>query len=125
MNNMHNKRLGSWGEDIAADFLKRHGYAIIEKNYYTRFGEIDIIAREDNVMIFVEVKTRMSLDYGWPEEAIDRRKIRHLFKTADIYMADNRLYEKYDFRFDAISIILDKKNRKAKIRHFENVAEAL
>jgi putative endonuclease len=70
--------LGSWGESIAAKFLTRKGYIILERNFRCRLGEIDIIALDRKSIIFIEVKTRRNQKYGLPCEAVNTQKIRHL-----------------------------------------------
>ena len=84
-------KLGRRGEAIAVSFLKRQGYKIIERNYRSKLGEIDIIAREKDNIVFVEVKTRRSDDFGLPQEAVSYRKQYRLTKIALGYLAYHRL----------------------------------
>jgi len=117
---------GSQGEQIAADFLKKNGYAIMEMNYKNsagrRLGEIDIIAQKDSEYVFVEVKTRNYEKYKdtLPEENITYNKLRKLEKIANAYLLKQHWRDK-PFRFDAISIWLDLASRKAKIKHLPNI----
>lgn len=83
---MSNKTVGDKGEDIACDFLKKQGYKILERNFRIRGGEIDIVAKDKNYLVFVEVKTRYSYDYGLPVESITPWKIKYLLKTAQFYL---------------------------------------
>ncbi len=82
---MHNKRLGRAGEDRAARFLKRHGYKIVARNYRTPYCEVDIIALKGDVLAFVEVKTRLTDEYGTPSEAVDGRRQRAYCRAAENY----------------------------------------
>ncbi len=82
---MSNQTLGQLGENTAVKFLKQQGYRIVERNFQTPFGEIDIIAIDDDTLVYVEVKTRSSNAIGVPEEAVDSRKLQHLLKAASYY----------------------------------------
>jgi putative endonuclease len=94
-------RLGKSGEERAAGYLRKKGYDILEKNYRCRFGEIDIIASKDGVLVFVEVKTRSSADYGFGYESVTQSKQGKLVKTAQFYMSGRA---EVPARFDVISI---------------------
>lgn len=78
---LDNKRIGKKGELLAEKLLERQGYEILERNFHTRFGEIDIVAIDGDTLIFVEVKTRIGDKFGKPEEAVGRRKIRAITKA--------------------------------------------
>lgn len=99
------KSTGTRGEDIAATFLKKQGYKIVEKNHHQRYGEIDIIAREGDTLVFVEVKTRRSDKYGNPLEAIDRRKQQKMSLVALGYLNNNKMMD-CAARFDVVAIML-------------------
>ena len=87
---------GRVGEEVACDYVKKLGYEIIEKNYRNKMGEIDIIAKDKNEIVFIEVKTRCQKIYGSPSEAVDRRKKRHIYHVAEFYLIINKLtLEKY------------------------------
>ena len=105
---------GRLGETFAAEYLVRQGYVIVEKNYRRPFGEIDIVARERGVLVFVEVKTRHASGYGTPVEAVDARKQRQLSRIAQDYLLNGRLIDTAA-RFDVIGVILDAHNRPAEI----------
>jgi putative endonuclease len=108
------------GEDLACEFLKKKGYKIIERNFRKGYGEIDIICVKDNVLIFVEVKTRTSNKFGTPFEAISYFKLKSLLKTAEFYKVLNpRLPDA--LRIDAISVLLDYSNNPVSIEHIENI----
>lgn len=96
-------RLGVAGERIAKIYLRLKGFSILETNYESRYGEIDIIAREKNTIAFVEVKTRKSEGFGEPEEAVNIRKRRKIILCARYYIRRKRL-EDFNFRFDIVSI---------------------
>lgn len=100
-----NKRaLGGRYEDIAAAFLSQKGYRILERNYHTRLGEIDIIATEGNYLCFVEVKYRSNLGFGYPSEAVDKRKQKKIIESALIYIKSKCLLGQA-YRFDVVEII--------------------
>lgn len=100
---------GTKGEIFAVDFLKKKDFKIVETNYKTKIGEIDIIAQDKNVIVFVEVKRRETLAFGRPIEAVDFRKQSKIRKVAEIYlMSKNKYYS--DVRFDVIEILGDEIN---------------
>lgn len=76
---------GKHGEDLATSFLQKHGYKIIDRNFRTRGGEIDIVALDGNTLVYVEVKARTSGEFGLPEEAVTRQKIKFLQRAAKFY----------------------------------------
>ncbi len=80
------RTLGAWGEEKAARFLSQQGYEIVERNFHSRFGEIDLIARKDSFLVFVEVRLRKDTRYGTPEETVDARKQQKLRLTAEYYL---------------------------------------
>lgn len=112
-----NHQLGKKGEAMAAEYLRRKGYQIIKQNFYTRYGEVDIICTQGRDIIFVEVKTRSNTKFGFPEEAITYKKKQHIRKAALIYLnqTDGNFRE---LRFDVITILFD--GEKANINHIEN-----
>jgi len=80
---------GKYGENLAIEYLKRHGYKIIDRNFRIRGGEIDIIALEKSTLVFIEVKTRTSLRFGYPQEAVTKSKIYFLERAAKFYRNAN------------------------------------
>ena len=99
------KELGRQGEEKAARYMMERGYKIIERNYYTRFGELDIICTKGKDIYFVEVKTRTNLKFGYPEEAITHKKIENLRKAAVIYLKNfDRPFGQ--MHFDGITILI-------------------
>lgn len=97
---------GRKGEQLACKFLKKCGYKVVEKNYKCKYGEIDIVAVENEVLCFVEVKSRKRTDYGLPEEYVDKRKQQKLIKTSLIYNISTKT-DICDKRFDVVSVDLN------------------
>ena len=110
---------GKQGENLAAEYLEKKGYTIIEKNWrYSRLGEIDIIARDGSTLVFIEVKTRTSQAFGHPIEAITPQKLHTLQKLAEIYRGKNATGEYDRVRLDVIGILTGATND---ITHIEGV----
>jgi putative endonuclease len=103
------KILGKEGEDTAARYLKQQGYRIIERNYSTRNGEIDLIAMHDGALVFVEVKTRTSDAFGAPELAVNQRKQQRMVKAALGYIKYKNLHQ-VPCRFDVVAITTASEN---------------
>ena len=120
MGKKNTKQIGKIGEDLAVEFLKHNHYNILERNYRNRIGEIDIIAEDSGTLCFIEVKTRTSDNFGFPQEAVSRSKQRKIAQTVLVYLkAKNRI--KGDFRFDIIAIMLDETDKKKNINLIKNV----
>lgn len=115
----HKINLGFWGEKEAEIFLVKKGYTILETNFKTDFGEIDIIARIQGVIVFVEVKTRSNTHFGNPEEAITTSKSEHMLNSALAYMQDHPENDS-DWRIDVIAVNVNKTNNTSEFTHFEN-----
>jgi len=114
--------LGKHGEELASEFLESAGLRIIVRNYRNKTGEIDIIARDQETLVFVEVKTRKSLTYGQPYEAVSRKKQKQICRLALYYMTRNKHHDQA-VRFDVISIVMTS-NENPKIEHLINCFEA-
>lgn len=99
------RQLGDAGEDLAAAALKKQGYKILERNFTTPLGEIDLVARQGKFLVFVEVKTRKSARFGAPQEAVSPAKQARLKKLADYYLKQKRL-ESTPVRFDVVAITM-------------------
>ena len=114
----HNIDIGRRGEEAAVRYLEARDYEIIERNWSCRFGEADIIARDGNDLVFVEVKTRTNIEHGFPEEAVDAAKRAKYEKIAALYSRD---YEVIDIplRFDVVAILVTAPDR-ALWRHHVN-----
>lgn len=100
----HNQALGRWGEDLAAAYIISQGYAILERNYHTSYGELDIVAVHQDQIVFVEVKTRSNSSLGFPEDALTPAKVAHLMHAAHAYL------EKYpesppDWKIEVVAVI--------------------
>jgi putative endonuclease len=104
MASRQNIYLGKSGEDTALNFLKENGYKILVKNYKTKLGEVDIIAYDKNTLCFIEVKTRDSLRFGSPQEAVSHFKQRQISKVALQFLKRNNLLNK-KARFDVVSVV--------------------
>lgn len=121
-NKMKRKEKGNLGESLARDFLKRKGYRILETNYRCQFGEIDIIACFQDYLVFIEVRTKSSLNYGTPEESITATKIQHLERAVANYQ-QNHLNLPTLWRADLVAVELDGRNQLKRIEHIENAFE--
>lgn len=119
---MGNQATGRRGERVASWYLRLHGYRILAHNYRTPYGELDLVARQGEEIVFVEVKTRTSKTYGYPEEAVHRTKLAHVVAAAEIYRTSERLTQQ-PFRIDVISVEPTGK-LLPKITHLRNVTSA-
>lgn len=113
---MNTRETGCTGEKRAASYLEAKGIQILERNFRCRFGEIDLIGREGDCIVFVEVKYRSSVSMGRPEEAVDFRKQRRICRAALYYLSSRHL-ENCSVRFDVIAILGED------ITHFEHAFE--
>jgi len=115
---MHNRqKIGNIGEDLAVRYLRNGGYEIIGRNYRFERSEIDIVARDSNVLVFVEVKARRSKSFGEPEEAVTERKRKRLLKVAEGYLYEHGIKD-VECRFDVLSIYFH--GGKVDIKHIRN-----
>lgn len=114
-----NLEIGYWGEQTAKIYLQNKGYRIIEKNYRTKYAEIDLIARDKSILVFVEVRTRKDELFGSPEDSINRDKMRKLTRNAEAYAARKKYTKEY--RIDVICIVLNEEKGTRRIDHYENV----
>ncbi len=113
------KLLGREGEDLAARFLMKQGYRILERNYSTRSGEIDLVALHDGAVVFVEVKTRTSHAFGAPELAVNPRKQQRMVKAALAYIKYKKLHQ-VPCRFDVVAITTA---AEQEVEHIRNAFE--
>ena len=104
---MNRRAVGTKYEAAAAAYLEKEGYQFIEKNFYGRHGEIDLIAKDGCCLVFIEVKYRKNQGSGMPWEAVDRRKQQRLIVTAKEYVAVRNLPLEISYRFDVVSILGD------------------
>ena len=115
----HNQRIGQWGEETAVKHLTKLGYEILARNIRTPYGEIDVVVRQGDMIIFVEVKTRTSNTMGLPEESITARKRQHMISAAEHYAAASEIDH---WQIDVISIE-GKPGSEPKITYFENALQ--
>ncbi len=111
---MNTKILGASGEQQAAKFLKEKGYKILETNFSNKIGEIDIIAKDKEFVVFVEVKARSTKAFGLPSEAVNFHKQQKVHQVALSYLKSKKILEKVQCRFDVVEVLGDE------IRHIEN-----
>lgn len=120
------QKTGQWGESQALQYLVRQGYTVVTTNYRKRFGEIDIIARDDDVLVFIEVKCRKRQTFGSPLEAVDGRKQRRIGRVAMAYLQTHNCGE-CNARFDVIAVQPDPQSESGKeralIEHIKNAFE--
>ncbi|MBR0130024.1 MAG: YraN family protein [Firmicutes bacterium] len=117
-NKTSNLTRGRWGEDKAADYLSSKGLTIIDRNYSTKIGELDIVASDGTCLIFAEVKTRTRTDKGLPAQFVSKAKMRRIALTAEIFRKAHPELYKYQPRFDIVEVLgLDS---GVYIRHIEN-----
>jgi len=116
----YNKQIGAWGEQAAVDYLIERGHRIIARNVRTPYGEIDIIAGQADVTVFIEVKTRTTKSMGLPEESITARKRGHMLSAAEYYAAEHEIER---WQVDAISVE-GKPGARPRITHFENAIQS-
>ena len=114
--------IGDAGEKIASGFLRKMGYRILESNFRTPFGEIDIIARQKRVIVFVEVKSRTTSSFGPPYLAVTKLKERHIIKNALFYLKRRRIVNAY-WRIDIVSVKLNYDRKLESIELIENAVE--
>ena len=112
----YNKRKGNYGETAAAGFLEAKGYVILERNYKRGSGEIDMIARDNDCIVFVEVKYRKTLSAGLPREAVTAAKQRIIKKTANYYIFEKQITNT-DMRFDVVEVV---GSEQLEIEHLDN-----
>jgi putative endonuclease len=133
MNNITEKRkTGNLGEDLACRFLMKHGFTVIERNYLKKCGEIDIIAKLNNILHFIEVKSvscetipgvsgETNNDYFRPEDNVHPWKLERIIKTIQIYLMENNVPHETNWQFDVITVHIDKKKLVSKVFIIENV----
>ena len=115
---MKAKTLGTNGENLAAHYLQSKGYEILKNNFTVRGGEIDLVTKQDNTLVFVEVKTRTSSSFGYGDESMNRLKKMRIHRAIQRYLGD----EDTDYRVDLVEIQLEPdKNTLKTINHFEDI----
>ena len=131
---VNTRKIGRIGESVAAKFLARKGYLILEKNYLRSVGEVDIVAEKGNTVRFVEVKSvsrengaqKQTSDFSRetgnyrPEEQVHPKKLQKIAKTAEVYMVEHE--DDREYQIDVVGVFLDQKARTARCRLYENVS---
>ena len=110
-----NLSVGRWGEQAAADYLREHGYEVTARNLRTPYGEIDLVARKDDITVFVEVKSRTGKSFGPPEIAVTPRKQAHMLACAEFYAQQNEIDH---WQIDVIAV--ERLKDRTEIIHFQN-----
>ena len=116
----HNQKIGEFGETLAKNYLIRHGYKIIDANVKLSYQELDIVALKDELIIFVEVKTRLSQFYGPAENAFQFTKMERFKRGMEMYIGNKNLYAE-EVRADLITVDIDQLKKTAKIKHYKDV----
>ncbi len=111
--------VGKWGESLAATYLETKGYEIYRRNFRTPYGEIDLVALDCGVTVFVEVKARTTRTFGFPEVSITPTKREHMLSAAQYFIANHPQFEN-DWRIDVIAIQGDPSGPPPEIVHYEN-----
>lgn len=115
------QQVGQMGEEAASKYLKEQGYNIVETNYRCKLGEIDIIARDGDMVVIVEVRTKTGLAFGRPEESINQEKARKLYRLALQYIQSN-YHRDIPSRIDLVAVMLEKSSGQVKeVKHIKNI----
>lgn len=104
---------------MAADYLEKKGYRVEERNFRTRFGEIDIICYDKDILVFVEVKTKIGHDFGEPEEMVNKSKLAKVQRMGEVYLQDEKL--EIPCRIDVVAIVLKEDGEVESLKHYEAV----
>jgi putative endonuclease len=112
-----NKFVGNLTETMAADYLAKKGFDIIERNFSNKFGEIDIIANDNNTLVFIEVKAKTGTDFGPPEDMITNHKLSKIRRMATLYLQDQKL----PCRIDVVAIVINHHRQLIRLTHYPNV----
>ncbi|MBI2008306.1 YraN family protein [Candidatus Amesbacteria bacterium] len=116
-----NRDVGRIGEGVAEEYLGEKGYELVIRNFSTRWGEIDLIMRDGERWVFVEVKTKKGWEFGTPEEMFTERKYNQVKRMATGYLASQALLLRSKCRIDMVAVELDGQNVPVAVRHYENV----
>lgn len=122
-----NYQTGKIGEQIAKELLIKKGYRILQSNFRTRFGEIDLVASKNKKLVFVEVKLKVGEDFGLPEEMISKAKLTQIRKMAEVFLQSNQqiIKDYFSFQIDAICIVFDQNKMSKRISHWENIGDEM
>ena len=116
------KEIGKFGENVACEYLEKIDYEILDRNFSCRQGEIDVVAYDskNNEVVFFEVKTRTNFNYGFPSEAVNKMKQRHILNSVKYYLYCKGLEDSF-VRIDVIEIVIDTTHFKYKLNHLKSV----
>lgn len=115
------RKKGDEGEDIAFSYLKKKGYTILERNYTTKYGELDLVTKKDKTVIFVEVKSQgQGPEDLYPELHVDWRKKRHLIRASQAYLLEKKYPDDTDWQIDVIGVTWDPLTHEPSVRHTQN-----
>ena len=120
----HRQNLGKWGETLAANWLSGQGLQILARNVRTPYGELDVIARQKDVLVFVEVKTRTNTMFGMPEASITPKKKKHLHDAAVFYLQEKATDFSGDWRVDVVAILTDSQKINTEIHWIQNALQS-
>ena len=115
----YNKDIGDYGENLALDYLNRNDYDILYKNFRIRNGEIDIICKFKDIIVFIEVKSRYSYNFGFPSEAVTYLKQKQIINLSKYFLLKNKL-SNYNCRFDVIEVCFNKNDNLYNINHLKD-----
>lgn len=115
---MNNKEVGDLGEGIAVEYIKKKGYILIQRNFRCKQGEVDIIAKDKDEYVFIEVKTRNSKRFGQPAEAVNCLKKKHIYNVTRYFLYKYKI-ENSSIRFDVVEILLNKDGYK--LNHIKQI----
>lgn len=120
MNLVNNLQIGRLGEKLAKKYLRQHGFRIIEQNYRTRHAEIDLIGYDNDVLVFIEVRTKRNELFGSPEQTINQKKLKKLIQNAQAYAAIKEYTQQC--RIDTICIVLGQRLKPLRITHHQDIS---
>lgn len=124
------QKIGEIGENIAVKFLMKHNFAILDRNYTKKWGEIDIVAKKDNKIYFIEVKSvsrnlinvsQETLDRYKPEDNMHSWKLKRMSRTIQTYLLAHKEYDDYEWQIDLITVFLDLIDKKARVKRIEDI----
>lgn len=124
------QKIGEIGENIAVKFLMKHNFAILDRNYTKKWGEIDIVAKKDNKIYFIEVKSvsrslsnvsQETLDNYKPEDNMHPWKLKRMSRTIQTYLLAHKEYDDYEWQIDLITVFLDLIDKKARVKRIEDI----
>lgn len=118
-----NKNTGKVGEEVAAEFLGKKGYKILERNWGSKWGEIDLIGQDGEILVFVEVKTKKGENWGRPEQMVNWHKLKQIRRMAEVYIVSRPTSPKASLgaRIDVVAVVLNYDGSVGRVDHYEAV----